>query len=223
MREDVRARRRAGGAISCPAPFAAKARRAVERVALVEVARPGGGRHFGHAAEQAFRRPRAHQHDNRRRAARRRPRRGAARLRASAPCAETSRRRRARAPRKPSFHGQSAQAGFFGVQMVAPRSIIACAKSPARARGVSARAKRADLAAWPPAAASSTAKSRAITRSILPSTGDRRRVERDRRDRGRRVGADARQRAQLGFGCGKCPPWRSTTACAQACRLRARA
>ena len=41
---------------------------------------------------------------------------------------------RARAAQFP-IHGQSAQAGFFGVQMVAPRSISACAKSPARRAG----------------------------------------------------------------------------------------
>ena len=50
------------------------------------------------------------------------------------------------------------------------------------------------------------------------------RVERDRRHRGRGVVADAGQRAQaLRCSFGKIPPWRSTTARAQACRLRARA
>ena len=41
-----------------------------------------------------------------------------------------------------SFHGQSKQAGRFGVQIVAPRSIIAWAKSPARRAGASSAASR---------------------------------------------------------------------------------
>ena len=41
-----------------------------------------------------------------------------------------------------SVHGHRMQAGCFGVQMVAPRSIRACAKSPARRAGVSPSARR---------------------------------------------------------------------------------
>ncbi|MNL23912.1 hypothetical protein D3C87_1453240 [compost metagenome] len=41
--------------------------------------------------------------------------------------------------RQSSRKGQSAQAGRFGVQIVAPRSIIAWAKSPGRSVGVSSR------------------------------------------------------------------------------------
>ena len=79
---------------------------------------------------------------------------------------------------------------------------MACAKSPARRCGVScpASARMRGLAAG---SSSSTANSRAITRSILPSTGLARLVERDRRDRGRRVGADAGERAQRLLGAGK--------------------
>ena len=39
-----------------------------------------------------------------------------------------------------SLHAQMTQAGFFGVQIEAPRSIMACAKSPARRAGVSCSA-----------------------------------------------------------------------------------
>ena len=68
----------------------------------------------------------------------------------------------------------------------------------ARALGRRQRARQApDLAAWRPAAAVFTANSRATTRSMLPSTGVAARAEGDGRDRRRRVGADARQLAQL--------------------------
>ncbi len=69
-----------------------------------------------------------------------------------------------------SIHGQSAQAGLFGVQMVAPRSISAWAKSPARAGGISVAVRRR-ISAFAAGNSSSTANSRATTRSILPSTG----------------------------------------------------
>ena len=120
-----------------------------------------------------------------------------------------------------SIHGQSAQAGFTGVQIVAPRSISACAKSPARASGASVCARRwiSGLAAGN---SSSTANSRVTTRSTLPSTGTALRIEGDRRDRGRGIAPDPRQRRELGFASRGKPP-RSATARAQACRLRARA
>ena len=132
-------------------------------------------------------------------------------LRASPPCAERSRHRRAPAPRNASVHGHSTQAGFFGVQIVAPRSIMACAKSPARRCGVSVAAS-ARISGLAPGSSSSTAKSRAITRSILPSTGAGALVECDRGDRGGRIGADAGQRAQA-------PP-RSRETCRRAARPR---
>ena len=94
-----------------------------------------------------------------------------------------------------AIHGHRAQAGRFGEQIVAPRSIIACAKSPERFGGSNDAASRLipGLAAGN---SSSTANSRAITRSTLPSTGTAGRIERDRGDRRGGVVADAGQRAQ---------------------------
>ena len=68
-----------------------------------------------------------------------------------------------------SIQGQSAQAGFFGVQMVAPRSISACAKSPARSAGTM-HAVRRRISALAAGNSCSSAKSLATTRSTLPST-----------------------------------------------------
>ncbi|MNL47317.1 hypothetical protein D3C87_1700990 [compost metagenome] len=65
-------------------------------------------------------------------------------------------------------NGQSAQAGRFGVQIVAPRSIIACAKSPGRSGGVSS-ATFAFMAGFEPGRGASIAKRREMTRSTLPS------------------------------------------------------
>ena len=66
------------------------------------------------------------------------------------------------------------QAGFFGVQIVAPRSIIACVKSPARRCGTSVSA-RARISAFAAGNSASIANSRAITRSMLPSIATARR------------------------------------------------
>ena len=131
---------------------------------------------------------------SRRRGARRKRRRGAKRLRVSACGAGMSRRRRAQSAAQLSFHGQSAQAGFFGEQMVAPRSIMACAKSPARRCGV----RRAQAAAAGLAAGSGVLNGKEPRDDALDIAVDRacRHVESDRRDGGRRVIADARQRAQ---------------------------
>ena len=69
----------------------------------------------------------------------------------------------------------------------------------------------------------SIASIRPSTRSTLASTGDRSRTAGDRGDRRRGVGADARQPASnVDFGQRQRPPWRATTACAQACSERAR-
>ena len=61
-------------------------------------------------------------------------------------------------------------ARFLGVQTPAPRSIMACAKSPARRFGVKVAARRrsSGLAAG---SGSVTVNSRATTLSMLPSTG----------------------------------------------------
>ena len=159
---------------------------------------------------------------SRRRGGRRKRRRGAARLRASAPGAETSPHRRAHG--RAGFVPGTQRAGrLFGVQMVAPRSIIAWAKSPARCGGVSSRASRAQLRLG--------GRQRRLDREeprdhALDIAVDRtcRRVEGDRGNRRRRIGADAGQaRAAPLRSAGNSPPCRSTTARAQACRLRARA
>ena len=149
-------------------------RRVVERSVVVEVVRPGRRRHLGHAAEQSLRRPACAPARGRRRARPRTPRRAAA-----CPSRFGALRGKvsgvaARARRAGSIHGQSAQAGFFGVQIVAPRSIIACAKSPARASGTSVCASAADLRLGG-RQSRSIANSRATTRSTLPSTATARR------------------------------------------------
>ena len=71
--------------------------------------------------------------------------------------------------RQGAIHGQRAQAGRFGVQIVAPRSIRAWAKSPGRAGGTSSgvSARRSGFALGN---GSSMVKSRDTTRSTLPST-----------------------------------------------------
>ena len=91
------------------------------------------------------------------------------------------------------------------------------APAPARRRGRAA-------AALPRGSGVRSANSRATTRSTLPSTAATRPVEGDRRDRRRGVIADAGQaRATAPGRPGNRPPCAATTACAQACRLRARA
>ncbi len=71
---------------------------------------------------------------------------------------------------QPSFSGHSAQAGFFGVQIEEPRSISACALSPALASPSSVAAS-CWISGFACGSGSSTAYSRDTTRSILPSTG----------------------------------------------------
>ena len=71
---------------------------------------------------------------------------------------------------QPSFHGQSAQDGRSGVQSIAPRSIMACTKSPGRSAGVRLSARRR-MSTFAARRGASTAKRRATTRSMLPSTG----------------------------------------------------
>ena len=65
--------------------------------------------------------------------------------------------------------GRRAQAGRFGVQIVAPRSIRPCAKSPGRSAGTSASAS-ARIAGFAFGSGVSTRNSRETTRSTLPST-----------------------------------------------------
>ncbi len=150
MREDVPHHARARAAISAwPAPGAAprRARPRFRNRATTRWSAPRSCRRAGPWRDACARAR------SRRRAARRRPRRAAAALPASAPCAETV----SGSPRRRAAHelvqGQSAQAGFFGVQMVAPRSIMAWAKSPARRSGISDWAKPRMVSAWRPAIA----------------------------------------------------------------------
>ena len=75
---------------------------------------------------------------------------------------------RACAPSQSSASGQLPQAGRLAVQMPAPRSISACAKSPARFCGTSDLPSASSLA-LAPGSGSVTANSRAITRSALAS------------------------------------------------------
>ncbi len=98
--------------------------------------------------------------------------------------------------------GHNPQAGRRGVQSVAPRSIIACAKSPGLCFGVRLFAK-ALISAFASGKGVVTAKSRATTRSILPSTGVAALAEGDRGDRCGGVVADAGKRAKLCLGRGK--------------------
>ena len=68
-----------------------------------------------------------------------------------------------------SRSGQSMQRGRRGVQMVAPRSIIACAKSPGRSFGTSL-SSQARISVLASGSGVRMANRRAITRSTLPST-----------------------------------------------------
>ena len=126
-----------------------------------------------------------------------------------------------RCARQSSLSGQSMQGGRFGVQIVAPRSIIACAKSPGRVgRHQRLHASRGSPA-WRPAAASRSRRAAHHPLDIAVDHGGRP-VEGDRRDRRRRVGADARQRAQAVLVSGKRPPGSAATISAHFLRLRAR-
>ena len=78
-------------------------------------------------------------------------------------------------PAQSSVHGQIMQLRRFGVQMVAPRSISAWAKSPARSLGHHCASAARGSAAWRRARASRWHRARAITRSTLPSTAAARR------------------------------------------------
>ena len=121
-----------------------------------------------------------------------------------------------------SRSGQSVQAGRRGVQIVAPRSIIAWAKSPGPVAGTSARhsVRSRGLASL---SGVTIAKSREITRSTLPSMTAARPVEGDRRDRRRGIVADAGQLSQASLAYRETlPPCRATSS-AHFLRLRARA
>ena len=114
------------------------------------------------------------------------------------------------------------QDGLRGVQIVAPRSIIACAKSPGRDAGssCSTMARISGLASGSGVSIASNARNHAL--DIAVDHGGRP-VEGDRRDRRGRVAADARQRAQAVDRVGKASRHASrATISAHFLRLRAR-
>ena len=113
------------------------------------------------------------------------------------------------------------QRGRLGVQIVAPRSIIACAKSPGRCSGTSFSSAGADfgLGVGQRRADVEQARHHALDIAVDHRGGP---VEGDRGDRGGRVGADAGQVAQAVLRVGKRPPGSAATASAHALRLRAR-
>ena len=100
-------------------------------------------------------------------------------------------------------HGQRTHCGFRGVQIVAPRSITACAKSPARSAGISAAAKRrsAGLASGSGSARRRAAPSPARHCRRPASPRGRRRSRRSPPRCSRRCPASAQRR----FGIGKAP------------------
>ncbi len=85
-----------------------------------------------------------------------------------------------------SINGQIAQAGFFGVQIVAPRSIMACAKSPARSSGVisSVRVRITGLAAGIASSIENNPRDDALHIAV---DDDSALAEGDGRDGGRRI------------------------------------
>ncbi len=116
---------------------------------------PGRAGQLGHAAEQPARRAAAQQHLAAPRRSARNARRGAparCRLRALRGRSAAMPRRR---PSQARRQGQSAQAGVVGVQIVAPRSNSAWAKSPGRARPPGPCRGRPPAAAMAPSAAGS--------------------------------------------------------------------
>ena len=117
-------------------------------------------------------------------------------LRGSVSCTPAARARQA-----PS-HGQMAQAGRFGVQIVAPRSIRACAKSPGRSAGTSAsaRSRISGLCLRQRRLDEEQPRNHALDIAVDRGGGA---IKRDRRDRRRRVGADAGQAAQARLGVGE--------------------
>jgi len=107
------------------------------------------------------------------------------------------------------------------VQIVAPRSIIAWAKSPARASGV-IRPAAAWIAALPPGSGAPIANSRATTRSTLASTTTARRPKAIAATEAAVYWPSPGRARRPSSVSGKAPP-RAATARAQASRLRARA
>ena len=196
MREDMaRSGRRSASSPGKGAPF-------VRRFAI-DPRGPAGGRHLAHAAEQAACRAACAAAPRRRRARRRRPRRAAAACRPSAPCTGSS-------SGSPSTQRQAvvAQRAEHAARPLrrADRRAEIHHRLGEIARPVG-RHQRLDAGRGSPAwRAGSGVRDREEPRHHpLDIAVDHRRrpVEGDRRDRRRRVGADARQFAQAGLGVGK--------------------
>ena len=108
-------------------------------------------------------------------------------------------RPRRSASHPPPRQGQSAQAGLRAVQIVAPRSNSACAKSPGRSRAAASAMKPCASASRRGRGAGQRLLDRAQPRHDALHIGVQRHdrlVERDGGDRGGGVGADAGQRPQ---------------------------
>ncbi len=125
--------------------------------------------------------------------------------------------------------GTRLQAGRRGVQTVAPRSIIAWAKSPGRSCGQDALHEARGFRAFALGSGVSIARQARDDALDIAVDDGRRAVEGDRGDRRRRVGADARQRAQARFRRrgtrrhARAPPHRRTASgCAPANSSRGR-
>ena len=183
---------------------------------------PGAGGRLHHAAQEPF--GRAGPQENAVIGAQNHEGRAAAQF-AGRPSSASSDRVPAaprRAPGKASIQGQRAQAGRFGVQMVAPRSMTACAKSPGLSGGTRSRvsARIVGFAFGQRLLDDEEARHHPLHIAVHRR---RRLIERDGGDCRRRIGADSRQGQQFGLGRREIRRRsRSTTALAQAWRLRAR-
>ncbi len=151
------------------------------------------------------------------------------------PLRRLARQRRLRcpaaAPRSRRARGRARRPARVGVQIVAPRSNSAWAKSPGRARAAGSRQKpcgqRRRAAAWRRQRRLDSANSRATTRSTLPSTGTTGWPKAIAADRRGGIGADARQRPQrlrrlAGSRRAPRPPGRRRAGCGRGRSSRAR-
>ena len=126
------------------------------------------------------------------------------------------------APSQAMAMGHFVQSGRLGVQIVAPRSISACAMSPGRSRAISFcdNSRNSGLASGKGV---STDQSRAVTRSILPSSGMTGRLNAIAPTAAAVYGPMPGRASSPSTVSGKTPPDCSVTAMAHLCRLRARA
>ncbi len=187
-----------------PAPLCAReARRFGERRARVEVVRPGAGRHFGHAAEQALRRARAYQHV----VIGAQHHEGGAAPQFPLALFRLARKHLgvAARPRRAVLGPRTQRAGRL------LRGAERGAEIHHRLGEVARAPRRRELGGELPdlrlRAGQFVLDREQPRHDALDVAVDRRRarVERDRRDRGRRVGPDARQRGERRLGLGELP------------------